>query len=411
MGILLSPYIGGKKDMPKAMTDEEYQTRFKEKWNGKQECLSIYTRGHEIGTFKCLKCNHTRDVAFSEALFAYRCKECANKQVSERMGYSRKEAESVLYQTQGGSFKMVGEYRGSKVPFEAECMNCHSITSMTLDSIRRIGYCQECTMNKSKGEQFLQRLLDFNNIEYVKEKSFDNPINESKQRMDYYIVDINLCIEYQGEGHSNKNSCMYRNDEWQADKNKKEYLESAGVDVLYVDKDDKNVMNQLLAFNNDYFKTFNIPDIFYIKTHHAPMKDVIYDLKRGLSLDDVGKKYQITRKMTQKYIRLTGYETLDNLRFYDKINKLGFKDIKDVAYYARFHNKDEIKELGIGEKPLYKRVFEPLGFSGFEDLRRNSLTQAEVTEYRKGHSTRITAQHFRVNEPWLRQNYKYKTIE
>jgi hypothetical protein len=54
---------------------------------------------------------------------------------------------------------------------------------------------------KSTGETIIENILISKNIEYIKEKTFDNCKNIKKLRFDFYIPSINLCIEYNGIQH------------------------------------------------------------------------------------------------------------------------------------------------------------------------------------------------------------------
>ena len=62
-------------------------------------------------------------------------------------------------------------------------------------------------LNISTGEIKIKQLLEKNNIEYEKDKSFDdcyrpNPQNKIKKcKFDFYLPDFNTCIEYDGEQH------------------------------------------------------------------------------------------------------------------------------------------------------------------------------------------------------------------
>lgn len=62
--------------------------------------------------------------------------------------------------------------------------------------------CQKCS--ESKGERKVELILKKNNIEFVKQKMFDdckNPKTDRNLKFDFYIQKYNLCIEYDGEYH------------------------------------------------------------------------------------------------------------------------------------------------------------------------------------------------------------------
>lgn len=65
--------------------------------------------------------------------------------------------------------------------------------------------CEKCGNNKlSKGEKNIEEILLNNNIEYIREESFDGCINPKTNRkllFDFYLPKYNLCIEYDGKQH------------------------------------------------------------------------------------------------------------------------------------------------------------------------------------------------------------------
>ncbi len=60
--------------------------------------------------------------------------------------------------------------------------------------------CPEC-LQLSKGELFIQSYCINNNIKNKKQKTFDNCKNKIKLRFDFYLEELNICIEYDGEQH------------------------------------------------------------------------------------------------------------------------------------------------------------------------------------------------------------------
>jgi Zn finger protein HypA/HybF involved in hydrogenase expression len=59
--------------------------------------------------------------------------------------------------------------------------------------------CPSC--KESKGEILISNFLNENNIDYIRQKTFDGCKSKSLLFFDFYIPNINLCIEYDGEFH------------------------------------------------------------------------------------------------------------------------------------------------------------------------------------------------------------------
>lgn len=98
--------------------------------------------------------------------------------------------------------------------------------------------CQKCS--ESKGERKVALFLEKNNVNFIKQKIFDdlkNPKTNRHLKFDFYLPDYNLCIEYDGE---------YHYEPWR----------------LYFDKSEANLkfeeMKQRDELKNKYCKTKNI---------------------------------------------------------------------------------------------------------------------------------------------------------
>ena len=59
--------------------------------------------------------------------------------------------------------------------------------------------CPAC--NNSKNEEFITTILKENNIEFTPQKRFNDCRNKRPLPFDFYIPELNICIEYDGEQH------------------------------------------------------------------------------------------------------------------------------------------------------------------------------------------------------------------
>jgi hypothetical protein len=65
----------------------------------------------------------------------------------------------------------------------------------------RIGKCPKCSNKISSGERSVRDILLKNNIYFEPEKVFINCVHISPLPFDFYIPELNVCIEYQGIQH------------------------------------------------------------------------------------------------------------------------------------------------------------------------------------------------------------------
>lgn len=93
------------------------------------------------------------------------------------------------------------EIDGTKSKTKIICPK-HGEFEQVVDSHLRGHGCASC--NDSKGEKIISWFLDKNNIRYEKQKMFDKCRDIRKLKFDFYIPDINTCIEFDGKHHFEK---------------------------------------------------------------------------------------------------------------------------------------------------------------------------------------------------------------
>lgn len=112
--------------------------------------------------------------------------------------------------------------------------------------------CPKCS--KSKGETEISNYLDLHNIDYIQQKTYNNLIGLKGGFLsyDFYIKNLNLLIEYQGEFHDGStggNTLINLKNQKKHDKIKKEYAIKNDIDLLeiwYYDfKNIKNILDKI----------------------------------------------------------------------------------------------------------------------------------------------------------------------
>jgi len=90
------------------------------------------------------------------------------------------------------------DYR-RKMKCLCDCGNFHicSISDLTT------GHCMSCgCLNKSKGEIYIEKILNENKIQYIPQKRFDDCKNKRTLPFDFYLPMYNTCIEFDGSQHT-----------------------------------------------------------------------------------------------------------------------------------------------------------------------------------------------------------------
>lgn len=140
------------------------------------------------------------------------------------------------------------------------CKKCNNnFDQYTGHLIRGVG-CQICSRSEkqSKPEKLIESILKENNIKYECEKSFEGCSHKNKLRFDFYLPELNTCIEYQGEQHYNPISIFGGEDALKKqiikDQVKRKYCTENNIKLLEVSYKD-NIQKVLTA---EYFTNYKI---------------------------------------------------------------------------------------------------------------------------------------------------------
>ena len=135
-----------------------------------------------------------------------------------------------------------------------ECGNYKVIRNNSLIT----GNTKSCGCMVSAGEEKIAKILNENNISFIRQKTFDDLMGDKNKKLsfDFYVPSLNLLIEYQGEQHYRPNAQWGGNDRYvlqqKYDERKREYCIQKGfllkevpywdynkIDYGYLIKEDK----------------------------------------------------------------------------------------------------------------------------------------------------------------------------
>ena len=90
-------------------------------------------------------------------------------------------------------------YKGSITKIKIICPMHGEFKQRPSDHLREHG-CPTCG-KESSGEKEIRNFLIENNVNFISQKSFDGCIYKNKLRFDFYLIDCNLLIEFDGAQH------------------------------------------------------------------------------------------------------------------------------------------------------------------------------------------------------------------
>ena len=121
--------------------------------------------------------------------------------------------------------------------YYCEC-DCGNIVPAAQHQYLAYGDLTSCGCIRSKGEFQIEQLLKQHNIEYVREYSFNDLIDDLPLRFDFAIFknkQLLGLIEFQGEQHYNPSNGFYNETIIEHDKMKKDYCNKNNIKLITID--------------------------------------------------------------------------------------------------------------------------------------------------------------------------------
>lgn len=138
--------------------------------------------------------------------------------------------------------------------------DCGNYRDVEADALLK-GKAMSCGCIRSNGEVIIQKILTENNIQFIKEKTFEDLFNsETKRpfRFDFYLPQYNRLIEFDGKQHfeeiasgswANGTTLQERQ---KRDKIKNQYTIQNGIDLIRISYWEKDNLNLELLLGNKY---------------------------------------------------------------------------------------------------------------------------------------------------------------
>lgn len=121
--------------------------------------------------------------------------------------------------------------------YYCEC-DCGNIVPSAQHQYLAYGDLTSCGCIRSRGEFQIEQLLKEHNIEYIREYSFSDLVDDLPLRFDFAVFkDKRLIglIEFQGEQHYNPSNGYYNETIIEHDKMKKEYCNKNNIKLIIID--------------------------------------------------------------------------------------------------------------------------------------------------------------------------------
>ena len=181
-----------------AFTHEEYVNKVKEA-NPTVEVIGTYINANTNIEHRCLIHNHKWIVSPYSILQGHGCKYCQIDKTSEKLSKTQEQYIEEL-SLENPDVICLGEYKNINFPIWHKCVKCGYEWEVSPASVLlQNSGCPCCS--SSKGEDQIKKWLDSHNYTYVTQKKYADCKDERPLPFDFYLPDLNKCIEYDGKQH------------------------------------------------------------------------------------------------------------------------------------------------------------------------------------------------------------------
>lgn len=185
--------------MSKRITTSEFQTRLNEIYGDQFELLSEYVNNETKVLLKCNRCGNEilkKPVKMTGST-REGCYICSGKNRYKTKESFQMEVDAKYPNT----YIVLEEYENSKTPIAVKRIPCGHTYKVSPDNLLRGKGCPRCGIRQSHYMDIVEQYLCAHNIKFEKEKRFSDCKNIRTLPFDYYISDMNICIEVDGEFH------------------------------------------------------------------------------------------------------------------------------------------------------------------------------------------------------------------
>lgn len=233
-------YPSKMEQMQRTLDKFKHFIQVSEDWELAQSLDKVHS--HTLVSCKCVHCGEINEKTVYDYLRGRGCF-CQS-------GTKQKTTEDFKKQLDD-DYELLDEYTSAFSKVKIRHKTCGFIYKVTPHNYLTGKRCPKCSRKESKGEKKIKEILEENNIKFFKE--YPVLINGHRLRFDFYLPDINVYIEYQGEQHyhpigyfgGEKRFILQQ----QYDKYKKDYAKNNLLVISYND-DIFAILNKALKLND-----------------------------------------------------------------------------------------------------------------------------------------------------------------
>lgn len=162
------------------------------------ELIGEYKNITTKATHKCKICDYVWETKPEVMLRGCGCPKCGDKITSKKLSKTHEQYVIELL-SKNPNIEPLETYKGANVPIKHRCKVDNYEWFVTPAHLLHDTGCPICA--SSKGETKVKEWLEAKNINYEPQKRFKGCKDKKTLPFDFYLPDLNICIEYDGEQH------------------------------------------------------------------------------------------------------------------------------------------------------------------------------------------------------------------
>jgi len=252
----------------------------------------VYWKKGRIKSYmcKCLKCGYIQNKAEPNLLVGKRCVVCSGQLIVKNINSIWKTHPHLrkYFVNIDDSYNNTSNNTTKKILFK--CPDCGFEKEMFLKNISKRGFsCSVCGDGVSYGEKLISNLLQFNNIDFIPQKTFDW---SNSKRYDFYVPKFNCIVEAHGSQHYKETRSKW--DNLKSQQNNDEYKRTIAINngiehYIVIDCFDSN-------FNYIKDSVLNSELLYLLKIDPSKINWTHIHNQAGISL---------SKKILDEYINVT----------------------------------------------------------------------------------------------------------
>lgn len=301
-----------------------------------------------------MRCEYKDRVSY---IYNYSLKGCKLSSIINKKTYlyDEKYIHSFVYNEEDLKKYTVGSSK--KIVFQ--CPSCKEKAIKKIQDVMRQGFSCSCKTGSSYNERLVSNILDYLNIKYVREKTYDDLISEKgrQYRFDFYIPATNTIIETHGAQHY-KTKEYYGKGTKKSDVLKKEYCENNNIKLYEIDcsdeiNRDENIRIKLKEITGKHLDDAIFTDLKIKSIHYVGVdNDIVINMyRRGYSQTEISHAINISLSIVEritKNIKKEGRGRYDN-QIIDLRTGRVYRSKKEVYESFDFSQKMRTVESNIDE--------------------------------------------------------------